>query len=380
MIGKTTRIIFLTIVILISNATTLPKPHVARVANLGRTVVHLLNPYDPNSMGAEFASRLSVVSNETSSSTNVALGTNQFWPSTGDKVMVDGTRDVVIAEFSRNIGIKNGTQYTISQTLHLPEVGPVTLMQKVTGTATSSKMQFGLCAPDLGVEEQLFDEFEPSSLYSLKWHKTEIPHKDGEGNTVGTYIIDYGSYYFGSYFAGLQKRMCNPFYQILTILRRLCWNTILCSDLANIAKALFPTKTAIEKQIELCNQKILNDRSNIACDDDVEQLKQMAATLKCRIAELEPKIIKMPSGSIFDPAYAAQRDEYENNDENNKNIDEMKSMQALLGSSNDMIWKLENGFLRKMISLLPVASVIYLLASKPMPYPNIIYRVEYIKN
>ncbi len=176
------------------------KSHVGLIRNLGRTNVSIVNPAIDGELAYTFDVTFSGVK-----STRKPLAQDKFWPAAGDKITIFGPSSLFgiklpnaasvnsIAEFSRTVGVENGTTYSIEEVVNLPGVGPVKLIQKMTGGAYRSSLKYGLCALELGIKEQLFDDF--------GWHVVQIPHKgalqeNGSQAIIGEYTISYCQYFF----------------------------------------------------------------------------------------------------------------------------------------------------------------------------------------
>ncbi len=166
------------------------------LGRIGSTTVYL---YNPNASG-NLADKLNIVFKGVQSD-GKPLEENKFSPATGEHIVIQGpianffTSGLTyskIAEFPRMMGIENGTTYTIKESLFLPAVGQVDLIQKVQGTKYGSKLFVGHSAPELGLPEQVFDNTE--------WHQLIIQIKSEDGRfAVGEYIISYCTYYLSNF-------------------------------------------------------------------------------------------------------------------------------------------------------------------------------------
>jgi len=162
-----------------------------RVAYLTtRTVVYVYNPAHSHEFGHLLRSTFNLTSN------GKPLDEGRYYPNKGDKIAIEGptAKDksgiTMVAEFGRNIGIKKGTTYTFTETIDLPGVGPVLqLKQLVTGNTIGSDAVFGIAAPDVGIPEQWIDENDTN------WYSVVIPHTDLADNTLGFYQVSFRSYY-----------------------------------------------------------------------------------------------------------------------------------------------------------------------------------------
>ncbi len=163
------------------------KKHVSTVANLGATIVYVYNPAEDGEIGHKLPITFNGVT-----TTGPYLDAKRFWPAAGDTVIASGPtlenkRSGVtdIAEFSRNVGLERGVTYTFTETVDLPGIGPkVFLVQKVLGKSVitgASNSWVGIWAPELGVQEQLYDD--------TAWHRVAIEQP------AGTWLFEFCSYH-----------------------------------------------------------------------------------------------------------------------------------------------------------------------------------------
>jgi len=163
------------------------KDHVSTAANLGATIVYVYNPASAGEIGHKLPIAFNGVT-----TTGPSLDAKRFWPAAGDTVIASGPtlenkRSGVtgIAEFSRNVGLERGATYTFTETVDLPGIGPkVFLVQKVLGKSVitgASNSWVGIWAPELGVQEELYDD--------TAWHRVAIEQP------AGTWLFEFCSYH-----------------------------------------------------------------------------------------------------------------------------------------------------------------------------------------
>ncbi len=386
----------------------LPKPHVGRIASLGRTVVHVLNtiPAEQDKLPQELT-----VTFDGIHSNGKLIAENSFWPANGEQFTIASQQDAVVAEIARTLGIKAQSSYTMTETINLPGVGDVKLVQQISGTKLSSIMQIGLAAPELGIDQQLCNDRE--------WHTVTIAHVNETNKMIGEYRIHYCQHYFGSYLAGLMKGKKTDLQENMAVARRTVWNSLwlaagaftaikVLPDVNNTIKGTSGEKWGLESINKAC--KSLDIENNIlkACkalrltENSTAQEMQtgLEAASKDENCDYDIMSVALDIANKFErnPNCSAQSivEQYKADcydvELAQKDINLMKKLHIISEntSNKDCLARARTALITaagalKFISNPIVQSAfmlagLYLVASKPMPYPNVIYIVEYNKN
>ncbi len=414
--------IYLSIYLALVPCVILPKAHVGSLLNVGRTLVHVL--YDEQSEAENRPLEMSF-NGVKAANTTTPLADSKFWPAKGDVVAINKSEDVVIAEITRSVGLKNGIAYHMQEVIQLPGVGPVSLIQQITGTKLGSSMKIGISAPELSIETQLFDDSD--------WHTVTLDHKDQDGIVLGQWTIDFCRYYFGSFFSRNLKHKNSPLWERLGKIRRTIWNMQLLSMVAGAIDTSFklPTPqskaTAIESEAKLfeniethikkayttlgldpeeainvetakktyyklslkthpdkahgsdsdAEQQDLNDAKKILLDTkgDIDEYRQAewAKLFSNDVMQaIRTTIAQDPLLNAQDVTDAEVRKYY---------VDTMfpKAMAQVPEMHREHNATLASHYVGVGIGLGIVAAIAYVLSSKPTFYPDVIYRVTYKK-
>ncbi len=389
----------------------LPKPHVGRIASLGRTVVHVLNtiPTEQDKLPQE----LSVTFDGIQSNDNgKPIAEHSFWPANGEQFTISSQQDVAVAEIARTLGIKAQSSYTMTETINLPGIGNVKLIQQISGTKLSSTMQIGLSAPQLGIDQQLFNDRE--------WHTVTIAHVNETNEMIGEYRIHYCQHYFGSYLAGLMKGKKTDLQENLAVARRTVWNSLwLAAGAYTAIKVLPEFNEDAKKEIEYCNEMVKSEVAERVLDvnSDIQKALEMfepptneaanVNTVNARVAEIKNNLLRDldPKSKRYHEVTDLYKILYGNPDLTvEQNIESYKMDnyisdkyvaltkflrlasagatreechvalgKSIFNTSAKALKLISNPILQSAFML----AGLYLVASKPMPYPNVIYIVEY---
>ncbi len=343
------------------------KAHVARIGSLGKTVVHLFNATEPSACRYDDVGQTirAIFNGVRSSST---LSDSTFWPNPSDSATIIAKQNMIIAEFSRTIGISKKTTHTFTETLHLPGAGDVKLIQIVDGTMLSSTMEFGLCAPSLGIKQQLFNDF--------SWHQVSLVHCDAQGDPVGEYVIDFCQYYFGSYFSGLYKGK-------IDIARRSLWNLGIAYLVRKvIGLPVVDCKSDAYKERKDWVQKTFFDpvKAQLMPIDNAYELLgvEKSATQDDIKKQYKKLVLKWHPDRNKDNVAVATEKFQQINTANEILSDDTK--RSLYDTGSKMLTA--DAFLTKLLKVytgLKVCAVaaMAMLVSRPMPYSNILYKVTY---
>lgn len=235
--NKLCHVIFL--LLLWNVPSSLAKPHINRLFSLGYTIVYVSNIINEDVLDPSLTSDLVITFNGLHGPDVDLVSSSAFWPAKNGKIVAANQSQAVVTEIKRHFGLKQESVCRIMQTVDLPGGGHVHLVQQIIGTRFSTTMSFGVSAVEFGIEEELFND--------RQWHQIRVPHCDQSGAKIGEYTIHYCQYHFGSFFSGQLISRQTPFWEGITVMRRVVWNVaLLCGGLKSDIKRMLRIRKGLK--------------------------------------------------------------------------------------------------------------------------------------